>query len=641
MMQHRRVNFTAVYALERLLSTSLGPKGLDKVIVDSELHETTITNDGATIIDRLPLENPLAVILKQLAHSVDSKVGDGTTSAVLLACRLLASADRLLDERYHPNLIVEGFQQALQLSLKIFDRLAITLESHEQSMLLIASTTLQSKILSSYSNKFSKLCLSAINIINNNNNNNNNDNNNKHNRNNIDNIKYLKILGGSIADTSLIHGIMIKTRFLVPNMSKSVKNARLLFIDFELGDIGHSISLLPSSLSFNQRESIEKERKELEIKQSQIIINYLSNSGQCKIDNCIIISTKRIPSSCIAMFYNHSVHCSSMVDNNDMSQLLMISGGTLLHSLVQLDIDSSSNKNNDNNNNNINITPIVSECRELVEKNSQYYLEIINNDVTINSICTFIVRGPNLYTIEEVQRSLNDALSVMSIVRDYPTVLPGGGATEIQLSIQINHYLKQQQTQQSHSQSQQLKSDNIKINRIITLFSESLLTIPTLLYRNAGFDSTTLLSEVMKFHEKQHQLNNNNNSSNIDYKTYSVDLDSGEIKSMLSLGIVEPINAKKNMLSMVVDTVSMLNHFETQPVSVNISAPVGLVRLFVKDKGMTKHFYSAGVSLTTINKDLGLSRGSLIVHGDVNKVVVEPPFPAGDYDLYNFNSKYL
>ncbi|GAM27435.1 hypothetical protein SAMD00019534_106110, partial [Acytostelium subglobosum LB1] len=528
-MHHKSLNFTSIYALERILSTSLGPKGLDKVIIDAQLRETTITNDGATILSCLPLEHPLAIILKQLAQAIDTKIGDGTTSAVLLACRLIASADRLiLVSKLHPNTIITGYQLAL-------DHCNIWLERASQSIATstttsttttawlsqIASTSMSSKILANYSSQFSALCVRATHII-------------GHDHlvhDNLAAVKYLKIQAGSIADSYLVHGTVISGRFASPKMKKLVTGANLVLLDFELGYISNDLSgaNIDVSLSLQLRESIENEQREIETRQAQQIIDNLmrlkaiGDNSIINLNGYIVVSTKRVSSGCLALLMKHGINVLTSISSQDMDNVVKVSNGFLLRTPALETKDRYS--------------VVVSQCREFVEKDGRVYIELIN-DTPANHLCTLVLRGPNMYTIDEVQRSLNDSLSVMALAMESPVIVAGGGATEVGLWC--------------HLQTMATQQPDIKLAKTISMFAESLLSIPLHLFRNAGFDSLQLLAQVKALHQTQVS------SNPYPYRNHCINLSNGQVADMVELGVIESLRSKKQLMAMVINTVSML-----------------------------------------------------------------------------------
>ncbi|KAF2076435.1 hypothetical protein CYY_002238 [Polysphondylium violaceum] len=526
-------DYSSIDVIENLLSTSLGPKGLDKVIIvdpnrdnQDNIHTDDndlpiiITNDGATIMKNILIEHPLGQILRQLSLSIDKTVGDGTTSGVLLACRMIKETQYLLNShKYHPNTIISSFQIASDFCKRVLDSMAIDLGFHNQIsdsdrsndhsslqaenlLKQIISTSLSSKVLVNYIPQFTDIILDSISCLRKNNSSSNSNNSLFQ---NLSNIKYVKILGGSISNSRLVKGVVVKLDkpFQCSNInqiansnngcdpSSSMTRCKVLFINFEIGYLQESSLQL---LQFNRLNLNIKVFFNLGLDKLELIHQSIGYDSDCPI--------------------HHSL------------------------SVLKKDKDT--------------IHPIgeIDHCKLIVEKESEYYLEIVNNDKS--KISTIVIKSPSIYILEEVQRSLNDSISIVTLTIDNGKVIPGGGCSEIELSIRLQNFINSLEFKQLFDSGDRGKLKMIQSIKCIECFIRSLETIPSLLIRNSGYDWLEGLETLKQLHRNE----------NKQFIYYSLDLDTGKPKNMFEKGVVEVLNGKKAILKMVVDTVSMITKID-------------------------------------------------------------------------------
>ncbi|KAM9966768.1 hypothetical protein ACTFIR_006999 [Dictyostelium discoideum] len=599
----KQLEFTAVHAIFKILSTSLGPKGLDKVIVNIQKSKTfeknesqqldtddlIITNDGATIMKSLPISHPLGIILQQLSNSIDTKIGDGTTSGVILACKLLKESEKLLIRNYHPNLIIKAFTIAYEQSKLLLNSNSIELSitndllsnnfninnnnnnnnsgrEYETIKILeqIISTSLSSKILNSYVKQFTRYCFEAISIIKeivkHSDDDDDNDDDNGFDGDKIrvfdniqSNIKYIKLLGNNISSSKLIRGIILPLNLNYSNLISINKNDNneissspsqvltfnVVLINFDIGYIDeNSFKLIQySNLNFNKREMIENEKRQLEIKQAkEFIDNLKKQNATCNNNNnnnIIIFSSKRISLSCLKLLQDNNIKTIFNLDNDQLFNIQQVTNSSVILNSITSNITKNSSSIFGNCNLNI-----------LFEKQSEYYIEIKNDNC---KICTFLLKAPSIFIIEEVQRSLNDSISILSLIFESKKVIAGGGSNEIMLSVELEKFIKSDKFKELMKNEK--PQDIIKYMNSIKAFSKSLEIIPKLLISNAGFDSIILFQHLKSIHKNN--INNNNNN-------ISINLDNGKLCNMIDLGVIESLKGKEIMLKMIIDTVSMI-----------------------------------------------------------------------------------
>ncbi|KYQ88418.1 hypothetical protein DLAC_11119 [Tieghemostelium lacteum] len=513
------MNYISIYSIEKILSTSLGPKGLDKLINrqykvyndegDLEYrNEIIITNDGFTILKNIDIKDPILDILKNLSNSIDSKVGDGTTSGIILACQLIRNGQMLLTMNYHPNLVIKGYQLSMNKCKEVLDANALdfsVMENGDTKILdKIISTTLSSKILSNYLHSFTRICkdiLSSLQKI----------PNRKH---HCNYINYFKFLGGSISDTKLLKGTLYKVNSansnwgIITHLNKNIlsseiqckviSNCPLDFSDLLSKDLNKMVTMGRdySQTFFNDKSQLEQTR----------ITDYIKsirNQEDSQPGYIIILS------SCTSV----SIQIQKMLSDNGIVIVYSLSEDKLLKCLDQ---------------------SIVT--LKQVEYNNEIYLQLEKKE--LDECISLILRGPTVYTIDEIQRSLNDAISILSLSTgsDKCKIISGGGSIEFELVLALEKY-----TQDLLKESIQ----NSKLCRVIKMFSQSLESIPKLLISNAGYDHVNLLDNIYSLHRK----------STLEYRHYAIDLTSGLPTNMLDHGVIEILNSKKLSLQMIIDTV--------------------------------------------------------------------------------------
>mmetsp|Transcript_7514 Transcript_7514/g.21448 ORF Transcript_7514/g.21448 Transcript_7514/m.21448 type:complete len:546 (-) Transcript_7514:75-1712(-) len=500
----RGANVTAVMALSNILKSSLGPQGLDKMLVD-DIGDVTITNDGATILKQLEVEHPAAKVLVELANLQDSEVGDGTTSVVIVAAELLKRANELVKNNIHPTNIIAGYRLAMRESIKYIQaNLSIPIDKLDQDVLLnIAKTTLSSKFVGSDADLFGKMVVDAI--------------------------KAVKVVGPEgkakypVSQVNLIksHGQSSRESMLVPSgyaiqlarasqeMPTSVASAKIALLDFDLKKhkMGMGVNIV-----IDDPEELERVRqREMDITKEKIqkILDHGTN---------VIFTTKGIDDFAMKYLVEAGVLAVRRVDNKDIKRIGKCTGARLILTMADADggetFDPAS----------------LGSAGEVLEQRVGDNDFIFIKGCTAAKAATILLRGANEFMLDEADRSVHDALCAVSRTLESNSVAPGGGAVETALSLHLEDYAR---TFDSYEQF------------AIAEFAEALLTIPKTLAMNAALDAIDLLAALRVRH---HAAQSGQDPKKADYKWYGLDLTNGGVRNSITAGVLEPLVSKLKSL---------------------------------------------------------------------------------------------
>lgn len=444
-------NINACEAVVEILKTTLGPRGMDKLIHKGE-SSVTISNDGATIIDLLDIVHPAAKVLVDIAKSQDDEVGDGTTSVCLLASELLRNVKSLIEDGVHPQTIIKGFNLARAYALQKLDEIKVKLD-HSNSKITndmlykCASTSLNSKLISRQKDFFAKMVVDAV----------------QHLDNQLD-IKMIgvkKVPGGSITDSFLVRGVAFEKTFSYAGFEqqpKSFKNPHLLLLNVEL--------------------ELKSERANAEIRlkdpsQYQSIVDAEWNIIYSKLDKIvksgakIILSKLPIGDLATQYFADRQIFCAGRVKEEDLGRVAKATGGKIQTSLEDL------NKK------------ILGLCATFEERQIGGQRYNLFSGCPKSKTTTIILRGGSEQFIAESERSLHDAIMIVKRAVEHKSVVGGGGAIEMELSKHLRQYSRSIQS---------------KIQFVVMAFARALEIIPRQLAENAGFDSTNILNSLRAAH---------------------------------------------------------------------------------------------------------------------------------------------
>lgn len=499
----RASNVTAVVAIANILKSSLGPQGLDKMLVD-DIGDVLVTNDGATILQKLEVQHPAARVLQELSRLQDSEVGDGTTSVVLVAAELLRRANELVKSGIHPTSIIQGYRLAMKESVK-FVQSTIALKSaaltHEQ-LVSVARTSLNSKFIGSEDDFFAKMVVDAIKGVRLTN----SDGKDKY---PIHQVNVVKNHGKSSLESTLVtDGYVVATGRSAQGMPSVVSNAKIALLDFDLRK--HKMGL-GVQINISEPSELEKIRqKEMDITKERI--EKILEKGVN-----VIFTTQGIDDMSMKYLIDAGVYAVRRVDKKDIKRIGKATGAKLIVTLTGMGDDWESE---------------MFDQSYIGHADQVYEERVADNEFTFikgcsNSKCsTILLRGANEVVLGEVERSVHDALCVVSRALETSALVPGGGAVETALAIHLEDYAL------SYPGREQIA---------ITEFAESLMTIPKILATNAALDVTNIIADLRVAHAQ---------------KLYhsGLDLNAGTVRNSVQHGVLEPLISKLKSIKFATET---------------------------------------------------------------------------------------
>jgi thermosome len=444
----RNNNFAAASAVAGAVRSTLGPKGMDKMLIDS-MGDITITNDGVTIMKEMDIEHPAAKMMVEIAKTQDAEVGDGTTTAVVIAGELLKNAEGLLNQGVHPTVIAEGYRMAASKALVMLDGFSITVKPTDTAMLKkIADTALTGKNAEVSKDRLCDILVKAITFVTD-----------PDGKVDIGHINVEKKVGGSVDDTNLIEGMVIDKERAHPSMPKSVKNARIL--------------LLNAALEFKKSEVNAK----IDISTPGQVQAFLDEE-----EHMVHTMVNKVVKSGATVIF-----CQKGID--DVAQHYLAKAGILaVRRLKKSDIENLARATGANIVNTIDaITPKDLGTAGLVEER-----KVSGDEMIYVSKCkdpkavSIIVKGGTEHVVDELERAIHDALMVVSVVVEGKKIVAGGGAPETELSLQLRKYASQ---------------EGGRVQLAIEAFAGALEVIPRSLAENAGLDAIDMLVAIRAAHE--------------------------------------------------------------------------------------------------------------------------------------------
>ena len=481
-----RTNMMAAITVAEMLKTTYGPRGMDKMLVDT-LGDVTITNDGATILDKMDVQHPAAKMLVQIAKGQDEEVGDGTKTSVIFAGELLKAAEELLAKDVHPTIIINGYKKALEEATRYAEKIAKPVDlNDDETLKKIASTALTSKAVHGVRDYFAEIAVKAVKQI-------------VEDRDgkkyvDIDNIQIIKKHGGSLADTKLIYGIVLDKEVVHPGMPKRIASAKIALIDapleIEKTEIDAEIRITDPTM---MRKFIEEKENILRGKVEKI----------ASVGANVVICQKGIDDVAQHYLAKKGILAVRRVKRSDMEKLERATKGRIVTNIDDLTP------------NDLGYAELVEERK--VGEDKMVFIEGTKDPKAVS----IVIRGGLERIVDEAERSFRDALCVVADIVKMPKIVYGGGAFEIEIAKHIREYA-------THVGG--------KEQLAIEAFAKALEGIVAALVENAGHDPIEVLSELRKAH------------TGPDGYKYGVNVFTGKVEDMEKLGVIEPLAVKVNAL---------------------------------------------------------------------------------------------
>ena len=488
-------NIQAAKLVADLVKSSLGPRGLDKMLVDS-LGDVTITNDGATILKEIDVQHPAAKMMVEIAKTLDNEVGDGTTSSVVFGGALLAKAEELLKKDVHSTVIIDGYQAASEKTLEILSEIALKIQPDDkESLLKIAKTSMQSKLISEDSGPISKVVVEAILKI-------------KTKKAekydvDLDNIKVEKKAGASIQDTALIEGIVLDKEVVHSGMPTKIEKAKIALVntalEVEKTEMSSEIRISDPS---QMQMFLEEENRML-----KTMVEKIHGVGAN-----VLLCQKGIDDIAQHYLAKHGILAIRRVKESDMTKLAKATDGR-----VTTNLDDLSEKE-------LGSADLV--IQKKVESDKWVFIEGCKNPKSV----TILIRGGSQRIVDEIDRSMHDALMVVKDVIEKPEIVAGGGAPEAFVAAQLKDW-----------------ADNFdgREQLAIKKYAEALEVIPLTIAENAGMDP---IDTMVNLRVKQNQGK----------KWTGIDARNTQVADMLSIDVIEPLVVKEQIIKSATETANMI-----------------------------------------------------------------------------------
>lgn len=504
--QAQRNNITAAKTIAEIVRTSLGPRGMDKMLVDT-LGDITITNDGATILKEIDVQHPAAKMMVEISKATDNEVGDGTTSTVILAGALLENAEELIAKDVHPTVIIEGYDRAAERAIAILREVADKVESSDKdSLIKIAQTAMASKLVSFDEGHLARLVVDAVLAVAEKVESKSSST--KRNAGNlkvdIDNIKVEKKAGGSIKDTRLLNGIVLDKEVVHSEMPRRIQDAHIALLssplEIEKPEFDAKITI----------ESPEQMQRFLDEENSILksMVDKISSAGAN-----VVICQKGIDDMAQYYLSKAGILAVRRANESDMNNLAKSTGGRVLTDLEEIASDDLGYAN------------LVEERK--IESDKWVFVEGCKNPRAVS----ILVRGGSQRVVDEAERSVHDAIMVVKDVLEYPYFLIGAGAPEELVSHKLRLWSS------SLSGRAQLAAEK---------FADSVERVAIVLAENAGMDP---LDTQVLLRAK---------AANSAKPRYGVDIFNGRVADMTAKGIYEPLKVKEQVINAATEAACMV-----------------------------------------------------------------------------------
>jgi len=489
----RLSSFVGAIAIGDLIKSTLGPKGMDKILQGNDRKEMQVTNDGATILKAIGIDNPAAKILVDISKVQDDEIGDGTTSVTVLACELLREAEELVQQKIHPQTIVSGYRMATDAARQALETSTADnhgdVESFRNDLLNIARTTLSSKILTQHKELFAKLAVDAVMRL--------------KGSANLDAIQIIKKLGGNLADSYLDEGFLLDKKPGV-NQPKRIENAKILIANTPMDTDKIKV--------FGSRVKVDSVAKvaELELAEKEKMKEKVNRI--CKYGPNVFINRQLIYNYPEQLFSDAGVMAIEHADFEGVERLALVLGGEICSNFDTPD------------------SVKLGHC-DLIEEIMIGEDKLLKfSGVKLGEACTIVLRGATQQILDEADRSLHDALCVLSQTVKEPRTVYGGGCSEMLMANAVSNLAMETSGKEAIAMEG---------------FARALRKLPTYIADNGGYDSSELIAQLRACHTSGQ-------------KTMGLNMNSGEVDDVKALGITESFHLKRQVLLSASEAAEMI-----------------------------------------------------------------------------------
>jgi len=488
-------NIMAARAIADAVRSTLGPRGMDKMLVDS-MGDVVITNDGVTILKEIDVEHPAAKMLVEVAKTQDEECGDGTTTAVIMTGELLKKSVDLIDANVHPTIITAGYRMAAQKALEILDGVAIKVEPKDRDTLIkIAKTAMMSKAVSGSKDLMAKIAVDSVSnvaekvndkwVV------------------DMDNIQVTKKHGGSMDDTQLVQGIIVDKEPVHPGMPKRIEKAKIALLDVGLEIKKTEIDAKIEITDPSQMHAFLDEEERM-LRQMVDMIK--------KVGANVVFCQKGIDDLVQHFLAKEGIYAGRRVKKGDMEKLSKATGAIIISKINELEASDLGKAD-------------LVEVRKIQEEEMTFVTGCKNLKAM-----SILIRGGTDHVVAEIERSLDDAMSVVAVAIEDGRMLTGGGSTAVEVALRLREYSS------SVGGREQIAID---------AFASALEVVPTALAENAGLDPIDILIEMRKSHKAGK-------------KNAGVNVFTGQVEDMVANDVLEPFRVGKQAISSATDAAVMI-----------------------------------------------------------------------------------
>jgi thermosome len=492
----QRNNIMAARVIGEVLKTTLGPRGMDKMLIDS-LGDITITNDGAAILDEIDVEHPAAKMMVEIAKTQDDMVGDGTTTAVVLASELLKKAEELLDQNIHPTILVSGYRKAAQKAIEIIGKTAMPVNIEDRKTLLkVALTSMSSKAVGAAREHLAEIAIDAVKQI--------TEQRGDKKIADIDNIQLVKKTGKSLLETQLVSGIIIDKEVVHSGMLKKKENAKIALLD-------SALEIEKTEISAEIRIRDPTQMKAFLDQETNMMQEMAKKIKASKAD--VVFCQKGIDDMVQHFLAKEGIIAARRIKESDMEKLARATGGR-----ITSDLDDLTAKD-------LGQAGLVEERK--IGDDKMIFVEKCKDPHSV----AILIRAGLERMVDEAERAMTDALSVVSDVIENSKIVSGGGAVEVEVAKELRRYATKVGGREQLA---------------VEAFADAVEVIPRTLAENAGLEPIDIIVELRSAHEKE------------DGKHKGVNVFTGKLQNSLEKGVIEPAVVKEQAIKSAAESAAMI-----------------------------------------------------------------------------------